>query len=70
MQTQEVRLLLEQKLGVISQKACGLINQTIKKTFLDYGMSLDDMDAGHSIRSASSDKTGVSVAVSWLDHTD
>ena len=35
MQTQEVRLVLEQKLGVISQKACGLIHQTIKKALAD-----------------------------------
>ena len=62
MQTEEVRSLLEQKLGMISQKACGLINETIKKISLDCGMSLDDMDAGHGTRSASSGKRGVSVS--------
>jgi len=49
-QTEEIRLLLEQELGVISQKACGLIHQTIKKTFPDSGMSLEDMDVGHDTR--------------------
>ena len=61
MQTQEVRLLLEQELGMISQKACKLINQTIKKTLTDCGLSLEDMDAGHGTRSASSGKRRVSV---------
>jgi len=61
MQTQEIRSLLEQELGVISQKTCGLINQTIQKTLLDCGMSLEDMDVGNGTRGASSGKRGVSV---------
>jgi len=61
MQTVEIRFLLEQELGVISQKTCGLINRTIKKTLLDCGMSLEDMDAGHGTRDTSSGKRGVSV---------
>ena len=61
MQTEEVRLLLEQKLGLISQRACGLIDETIKKVSLDYNMSLDDMDAVHGTRSASNGKRGVSL---------
>jgi len=56
MQTQEIRFLLEQELGVISQKACGSINQTIKKTLLDCDMSLEDMDVGDGTRDASSGK--------------
>ena len=58
MQTQEVRLLLEQVLGMISQGACGLINQTITTTLSNNGMSLEGMDVGHTTRVASS---GVSV---------
>ena len=54
MQTQENSLLLERELGMINQKACGLINQTITKTLPDSGMSLEDMDVGHSTRIASS----------------
>ena len=61
MQAQEVRLLLEQKLGMISQRACGLINQTIMKTLTDSGMSLEDMDVGHGTRGVSSSKRGVSM---------
>ena len=61
MQAQEVRLLLEKKLGKISQRACGLINQTITKTLTDSGMSLEDMDVGHGTRSASSGRRRVSV---------
>jgi len=61
MQTQEIRFLLEQKIGVMSQKACGLLNRTIKKTLLDCGMSLEDMDVGHGTRGASTGKRGVSV---------
>ena len=54
MQTQEVHSLLEQELRMISQKAWGLINQTIMKTLTDSGMSLENMDVGHSTQSASS----------------
>ena len=54
MQSQEVRLLLEQELGSISQRACGLINQIIMKTLASSGMSLEDIDIGHSTRGASS----------------
>ena len=54
-------MLLEKKLGVISQRACGLINQTITKTLTDSGMSLEDMDAGHGTQNASIGKRGVSV---------
>ena len=60
MQTQEIRLLLEQELGVISQKACGLIHQTIKKAFTRCGLSLEDMDVGHGGSGAARDR-GVSV---------
>ena len=58
MQIQEIRSLLEQELGMISQRACGLINRTITMTLTDSGMSLEGMDVGHSARVASS---GVSV---------
>ena len=60
MQTQEIRLLLEQELGVISQKACGLIHQTIMKVLADCGLSLEDMDVGHGGPGAARDR-GVSV---------
>ena len=60
MQTQEIRLLLEQELGVISQKACGLIHQTIMKALEDCGLSLGDMDVGHGEPGAARDR-GVSV---------
>jgi len=79
MQTQEIRSLLEQELGVISQKTCGLINQTIQKTLLDCGVSLGDMDVGNGTRDASSGKRGVSVLQypgwaqtlsEWPDHAD
>ena len=58
MQAQEVRLLLGDAFGMISQRACGLINQTITMTLADGGMSLGGMDVGHSTRVASN---GVSV---------
>ena len=61
MQAEEVRSLLEKKLGMISQRACELINQTITKTSTDGGMSLEDMDLGHGTRGASSSKRGVSM---------
>ena len=60
MQTQEIRLLLERELGVISKKACGLIHQTIKKSLADCVLSLEDMDVGHSEPGAARDR-GVSV---------
>jgi len=53
MQTQEIRLLLEQELEMISKKANGLINQIPRKTLLDYGTSLEDMGVGHGTRGAS-----------------
>ena len=61
MQTQEICSLLEQELGMISQKACGLINQVIKKMLPNCGMSLECMDVGYSTPSASSgtEKVGV-----------
>ena len=61
MQAQEVRLHLEQKLGMISQKAYGLINGTITKSLTDSGMLLEDMDIGHGTRSVASSTKGVSV---------
>ena len=60
MQTQEIRLLLERELGVISKKACGLIHKTIKKALEDCGLSLEDMDVGHGETGAARDR-GVSV---------
>jgi hypothetical protein len=60
MQTQEVRLLLEQELGLISQKACGLLNQTTKKAVADCGVSLEDMDVVHGSPGTSRGR-GVSV---------
>ena len=54
MQTQEIRSLLEQELGMISQKACELINQVIEKILPDCGMSLEGMDVGYSTPGASS----------------
>jgi len=79
MQTQEIRFLLEQELGVISQKTFGLINQTIQKASLDCGMSLEDMDVGNGTRDASRGKRGVSVLQypgwaqtlsEWPDHAE
>ena len=79
MQTEEIRFLLEQELGVISQKTCGLINQTVQKTLLDCGMSLEDMAIGNSTRDTSRGKRGVSVLQypgwaqtlsEWPDHAD
>jgi len=64
MQTQEVRLFLEQKSGIISQKACGLINETIIKSLTDSGMSLmslEDMDVVHDTRSVERSIKGVGV---------
>ena len=61
MQTQEVRLVLEQKSEMIAQKACGLINETITKSLTGSGMSLGDMVVGHGTRTSSSSMTGVSV---------
>ena len=61
MQTREVRLLLEKELKMISQRACGLINQTVMKTFPDCGMSLEHMDVGDGAQSATSGMRGVSV---------
>ena len=60
MQTQEIRLLLEQEIGVISQKACGLIHQTTKKALVDCGLSLEDMGVGHGGPGPARDR-GVSV---------
>ena len=69
MQTQEVRLLLEQELGMISQRACGLVNQTITMTRTNNGMSLEGMDVGHITQVASS---GVSVVQcpGWTTDTE
>ena len=68
-QAQEVRSLLEKKLGMISQRACGLINQTITRTLMDSGMSLGDMDVGHG---ASRGNRGVSVVQyhGWATDTE
>ena len=50
MQIQEICSLLEQELRMISQKACWLINQTIKRVLPDSGMSLEDMGASSNTR--------------------
>ena len=60
-QTQEARLRLEEELGLINQRACGLINQTITKTSADRGMSSEDMDVGHGTPGAPSGRRGVSA---------
>ena len=60
MQTEEIRTLLERELGVISQKACGLIHQTIKKALADCGLTLEDMHVGDGGPGAARDR-GVSV---------
>ena len=65
MQTQEIRLLLEQELGVISQKACGLIHQTIEKALADCGLSLEDMDVGHGGPGPARDRVSVLQYPSW-----
>ena len=70
MQTQEIRLTLEQELGMISQKACGLVNQTIKKALQVStfgGISLEDMEPD-----TSSGKRGVSMMryPSWATYTE
>jgi len=76
MQTEEIRHLLEQALGVISQKACGSINRTTKKALEDSGMSLEDIDLGNGGPGASRGR-GVSVLqypgwaqtlIEWPDH--
>ena len=61
MQTQEIRSLLEQELGLISQQACGLIDQVIKSILSESGMSLEIMDVGYSTIGASSSTREVSV---------
>ena len=61
MQTKEIRSLMEHELGMISQKACGLINQVIKKILPDCGMSLEGMDHGYSTPGPSSGTREVSV---------
>ena len=61
MQTQGIPSLLERELGMFSQYACGLINQVIKKTLPDLGMSLQGIDVGHSTPGASSGTRGVGV---------
>jgi hypothetical protein len=69
MQTQEVRSLLEQKLRLISQKACGLTDQTTKKALAHCGMSLEEMGVGHG---SPGTLTGRGVSVSqypgWARH--
>ena len=60
-QAQEVRSTLEEKLGLISQRASGLINQTITTKLTDSSMSLKDVDVGQGTRGASGGKRGVSV---------
>ena len=60
MQTQEIRLLLERELGVISKKACGSIHQTIKKALADCGLTLEGMHVGHGEPGAARDG-GVSM---------
>ena len=59
LQAREIRLTLEQELGMISQKAYEFVNQTIKKTLQDSTFGsiwLEDMDLD-----ASSGKRGVSI---------
>jgi hypothetical protein len=69
MQTQEVRLLLEQKLGLINQKACGLLDQMTKKASTDCGVSFEDMDVGDGSPGTSRGR-GVSVLQypDWARH--
>jgi hypothetical protein len=72
LQTQEIRSLLDQELEMISQKACGLVNQTIEKILPDCGMSLGalgDMDVDSGTLGASSGKRCVSVLQysGWTD---
>ena len=61
MQTQEIRSLLEQELGMISQKAYGSTNQVIEKILPDCGMSLEGMDVSYSTPGASSGAREVGV---------
>jgi len=64
MQAEEIRLLLERELGMISQKAGGLINRRIEKTWKDWtvgGISLEDVGISHGTRAASNGN-GVSVS--------
>ena len=76
MQTQEIRLLLAQELGVISQKACGLIHQTIMKALAGCGLSLKNMDVGHGGPGAARDRevsllqypSRAQKLSEWLDH--
>lgn len=69
---EEARLPLEKQLGTISERACGLINQTITKTLEDNGMSLEDMDVGQGTRTSTIGRKGVSVAQCpcWVTHTE
>ena len=69
LQTQEVRLLLEQKLGMISERARGLINQVVNMALMNRGMSSEGMDVAHSTQVASG---GVSVVQypDWATDTE
>ena len=72
MHAQEARLPLEKELGTISERAYGLINQTITKTLSDNGMSLEDVDVGQGARPASIGRRGVGVVQfpGWATHTE
>ena len=70
MQTEEIHLTLERELGMISQKACELVNQTIMKTIQVStfgGILLEDMELD-----TSSSKRGVSMMryPSWATYTE
>jgi hypothetical protein len=75
MQIQDIHLLLEQETGMISQKAYGLINQSIDKTLQDWklgGIQLEDVDLGHAKRGASGGKRGVRMSLysTWTTYAE
>ena len=64
MQIREILLLIDQESAMISQKACGLINQVIKKALQDrkFGdILLEDVNLGHGTQGTSDSKRAVSV---------
>ena len=72
MHAQEARSPLEKEFGTITERACGLINQMIKKTLTDNGMILEDIDVGQGTLSATIGRRGVSAVQCpvWATHTE
>ena len=68
MQTQEIRLTLARELGMISQKACGLVDQTIKKTLQvsKVGILLEGME----VDTSSGKRVSMVWYSSWATYTE